>query len=64
MDETDDGDSKSSDSTPDDGVQHDMEKLQNSFPGFRQRYRLIKRIGEGWLAMLPRDKTQRCRAPD
>lgn len=29
------------------GVQSDMDKLQNSFPGFRLKYRLIKRIGEG-----------------
>jgi AAA ATPase containing von Willebrand factor type A (vWA) domain len=28
-------------------VLQDMEKLQNSFPGFREKYRLIKRIGEG-----------------
>lgn len=28
-------------------IQHDMEKLQSAFPGFRNQYRLIKRIGEG-----------------
>jgi cell division control protein 7 len=28
-------------------IQQDMEKLQNCFAGFRQKYRLIKRIGEG-----------------
>lgn len=28
-------------------VQADMERLQEDFPGFRERYRLIKRIGEG-----------------
>ncbi|KAF7562951.1 hypothetical protein G7046_g1192 [Stylonectria norvegica] len=28
-------------------VQADMDKLQNDFPGFRDKYRLIKRIGEG-----------------
>lgn len=28
-------------------VQADMDKLQSDFPGFRNRYRLIKRIGEG-----------------
>jgi cell division control protein 7 len=27
--------------------QQDMERLQNCFAGFRQKYRLIKRIGEG-----------------
>lgn len=31
----------------DTNVQIDMEKLQDSFPGFRHKYRLIKRIGEG-----------------
>lgn len=31
----------------DTNVQVDMEKLQNTFPGFRHKYRLIKRIGEG-----------------
>lgn len=29
------------------GVQVDMENLQKDFPGFRSKYRLIKRIGEG-----------------
>jgi len=33
--------------TVDTNVQLDMEKLQDSYPGFRQKYRLIKRIGEG-----------------
>jgi cell division control protein 7 len=42
-----DGDSESGEETVEDGVQIDMEKLQDSFPGFRQKYRLIKRIGEG-----------------
>lgn len=31
----------------DTNVQIDMERLQDSFPGFRHKYRLIKRIGEG-----------------
>lgn len=30
-------------------VQTDMDRLQEDFPGFRDRYRLIKRIGEGML---------------
>src|SRR4051812_11113707 len=34
----------------DTNIVHDMEKLANAFPGFRHRYRLIKRIGEGVLA--------------
>lgn len=33
-------------------VQADMDKLQSDFPGFRNRYRLIKRIGEGMQALL------------
>lgn len=28
-------------------IHYDMERLQNTFAGFRQNYRLIKRIGEG-----------------
>ncbi len=28
-------------------VQDDMERLQDCFPRFREKYRLIKRIGEG-----------------
>lgn len=30
-------------------VQADMDKLQQDFPGFHDKYRLIKRIGEGML---------------
>ena len=37
----------SADEVVDTNVQLDMEKLQDSFPGFRHKYRLIKRIGEG-----------------
>jgi cell division control protein 7 len=38
----------SEDEPPADGhFQQDMERLQDSFAGFRQKYRLIKRIGEG-----------------
>lgn len=29
----------------------DMRKLQNAFPGFKHKYRLIKRIGEGESAL-------------
>jgi cell division control protein 7 len=38
-------------------IQQDMERLQNCFAGFRQKYRLIKRIGEGspCPALLPWD---------
>jgi cell division control protein 7 len=37
----------SDDEAVDVNVQQDMDKLQNSFPGFPQKYRLIKKIGEG-----------------
>lgn len=51
--EDDDNASESSDDgVVDNGVQLDMEKLQDSFPGFRQKYRLIKRIGEGVIILL------------
>ncbi|KAL2751856.1 hypothetical protein ACRALDRAFT_1014247, partial [Sodiomyces alcalophilus JCM 7366] len=38
--------------TVDEGVQNEMERLQDSFPGFRQKYRLIKRIGEGTFSTV------------
>lgn len=41
-------------------IQQDMEKLQNCFVGFRQKYRLIKRIGEGLFTL----STRLHRAPD
>lgn len=31
-------------------LDEDMKKLQDAFPGFRRKYRLIKRIGEGTYA--------------
>lgn len=34
-------------------VIEDMEKLQNCFAGFRQKYRLTKRIGEGLQSPTP-----------
>jgi cell division control protein 7 len=50
--EVDDPDDNSSDSSDDmdlvdSAVVQDMAKLQSAFPGFRGKYRLIKRIGEG-----------------
>jgi len=41
--------SESSEEAPvvDGNILEDMEKLQDTYPGFRSRYRLIKRIGEG-----------------
>lgn len=44
--EEDDGET-SEDEPIDRGVQADMDKLQDDFPGFADKYRLIKRIGEG-----------------
>lgn len=45
--EEDDASDSSDDDSIDHTVQNDMDQLQNTFPGFRQKYRLIKRIGEG-----------------
>ncbi|KAK3290173.1 kinase-like domain-containing protein [Chaetomium fimeti] len=43
----------SEEEAPADGhFQHDMEKLQDSFAGFREKYRLIKRIGEGTFSTV------------
>ncbi|KAK4185646.1 kinase-like domain-containing protein [Podospora australis] len=36
----------------DSNISHDMERLQDSFPGFRSKYRLIKRIGEGTFSTV------------
>lgn len=40
------------DSDGDDDMDDDMRKLQNAFPGFKQKYRLIKRIGEGMCPLV------------
>ncbi|KAM0276993.1 hypothetical protein ACHAQH_006176 [Verticillium albo-atrum] len=37
----------------DSGVQREMDRLQEVFPGFRDKYRLIKRIGEGEPPLPP-----------
>lgn len=39
----------SEDEAVDRGVQADMDKLTSDFPGFADKYRLIKRIGEGTM---------------
>ncbi|KAK3936930.1 putative cell cycle protein [Diplogelasinospora grovesii] len=49
--ETDD-DGSDDEASVDSNTQLDMEKLQNSFPGFRNKYRLIKRIGEGTFSTV------------
>ncbi|ROV87136.1 hypothetical protein VSDG_09993 [Cytospora chrysosperma] len=36
----------------DEDMDDDMRKLQNAFPGFKQKYRLIKRIGEGTFSTV------------
>jgi hypothetical protein len=41
-------DESGSDDDPDESVLEDMRKLEESFAGISQRYRLINRIGEGW----------------
>ncbi|KAL2204546.1 kinase-like protein [Sarocladium strictum] len=49
----DDEDEVSSEDEPvDRGVQADMDKLQSDFPGFADKYRLIKRIGEGTFSTV------------
>lgn len=51
-DEEEDDDDSSDDDQVERSVQEDMEKLQRDFPGFRDKYRLIKRIGEGMLLLM------------
>ncbi|KAI3337995.1 kinase-like domain-containing protein [Ustulina deusta] len=56
-DDHDDRDDDASESSDDDEsidvtVQQDMEKLQQTFPHFRDGYRLIKRIGEGTFSTV------------
>ncbi|KAK3319580.1 kinase-like domain-containing protein [Cercophora scortea] len=53
----DDNDSNFTESSEDEGpvdsnIQRDMENLQKAFPGFRNQYRLIKRIGEGTFSTV------------
>ncbi|KAK0625170.1 kinase-like domain-containing protein [Bombardia bombarda] len=45
-------DSSEDEGAPDSNTMNDMEKLQNCFPGFRNQYRLIKRIGEGTFSTV------------
>ena len=45
--EDDDDDEASDEEQIESSVQADMDKLTEDFPGFRDKYRLIKRIGEG-----------------
>lgn len=45
--EDEEDDDSSDDDNVESSVQEDMDRLQRDFPGFRDKYRLIKRIGEG-----------------
>jgi hypothetical protein len=47
-------DSEHSEDEVDESVMEDMHKLEESFKGISQKYRLINRIGEGELLLLPR----------
>ncbi|KAH8885565.1 serine/threonine protein kinase Hsk1 [Thozetella sp. PMI_491] len=51
-DQQSDYDESSEDEPIDSTVQEDMERLQHSLPLFRERYRLIKRIGEGTFSTV------------
>lgn len=51
--EDDDEYESSDDEKIESSVKADMDKLQQDFPGFRDKYRLIKRIGEGSLSSAP-----------
>lgn len=57
--EDDEDDVSSEDEPVDRGVQADMDKLQSDFPGFADKYRLIKRIGEG-LSAYQRSLSNAC----
>jgi cell division control protein 7 len=37
----------------DESVREDMKKLEDTFPGISDRFRLVNRIGEGMVALLP-----------
>ncbi|TQV98377.1 hypothetical protein V2A60_007878 [Cordyceps javanica] len=45
-------DDSSEEENIEDSVQADMDKLQRDFPGFHDKYRLIKRIGEGTFSTV------------
>lgn len=50
-------DESSEDEHVETSVQADMDRLQEDFPGFRDRYKLIKRIGEGMSLDWPCGET-------
>ena len=47
-------DGTESDEELDESVIDDMRKLEESFAGISSRYRLVNRIGEGKLSILPK----------
>ncbi|OAQ67587.1 cell cycle protein kinase [Pochonia chlamydosporia 170] len=51
-DEEDEEEDSSEDEQVETSVQADMDKLGDDFPGFRGKYRLIKRIGEGTFSTV------------
>ncbi|CAI4211685.1 unnamed protein product [Parascedosporium putredinis] len=51
-DDASDGSESSDGESAPDHVTQDMERLQRSFPGFKEKYRLIKRIGEGTFSTV------------
>lgn len=53
--ELDEDDEEEEESDEEEILDDDMRRLQDAFPGFRRKYKLIKRIGEGvWTPMLLR----------
>ncbi|CAK7206314.1 Cell division control protein 7 [Sporothrix eucalyptigena] len=52
VEEVEEVEDSSDDDVVDETVQHDMEKLQATFPSFRNQFRLIKRIGEGTFSTV------------
>lgn len=51
--ELDEDDEVEEESDEEEILDDDMRRLQDAFPGFRRKYKLIKRIGEGmWTPML------------
>ncbi|KAJ2969965.1 hypothetical protein NQ176_g8405 [Zarea fungicola] len=52
QEDEDEYDESSGEENIEDSVQADMDKLQRDFPGFHDKYRLIKRIGEGTFSTV------------
>lgn len=53
--ELDEDDEEEEESDEEEILDDDMRRLRDAFPGFRRKYKLIKRIGEGvWTPILAR----------